>query len=177
MKENTSIIHEDIVISKIHWIRGVKVMMDFDLALLYGVSTKVLKQSVKRNKTRFPDDFSFELTKSEFENLRSHFVSSSWGGQRYLPFAFTEQGVAMLSGILNSPKAIAVNIQIMRAFVNLRRFLESNLELSRKLEELEKAVSAHDEKIQLIFSAIKELMEEKENPAQRNPVGYKIQGK
>ena len=148
--------------------------MDFDLATLYGVSTKVLKQAVKRNRKRFPKDFLFELTKSEFENLRSQIVTSSWGGLRYLPFAFTEQGVAMLSGILNSDRAIQVNIAIMRAFVHLRRFLESNKELSRKLEELEKAVSGHDEKIQLIFSAIKELMKEKENPTVRNPVGFTI---
>jgi len=145
---------EEVIIRKIYWIKGNKVMMDFDLASLYGVSTKVLKQAVKRNRRRFPKDFLFELTKSEFENLRSQFVTSSWGGLRYLPYAFTEQGVAMLSGILNSDQAIQVNITIMRAFVQLRRFLESNKELARKIEELEKAVSGYDEKIQMIFSAI-----------------------
>ena len=152
-------------------------MLDMDLAELYNVATKVLKQQVKRNIDRFPDDFMFELNKDEFKNLRSQIVTSSWGGLRYLPFAFTEQGVAMLSGILNSDRAIQVNIAIMRAFVHLRRFLESNKELAQKIEELEKAVSGHDEKIQLIFSAIKQLMEEKVIPVERNPVGYKIQGR
>jgi hypothetical protein len=168
---------EEVIISKIYWIKGNKVMMDFDLATLYGVSTKVLKQAVRRNRKRFPRDFLFELTKSEFETLRSQIVTSSWGGLRYLPFAFTEQGVAMLSGILNSDRAIQVNIAIMRAFVHLRRFLESNKELTQKIEELEKAVSGNDEKIQLIFTAIKELMEEKVISVKRNPVGFKIQGK
>ncbi len=171
------VLPEEVIIRKIYWVRNNKAMMDFDLASLYGVSTKVLKQAVKRNRKRFPGDFLFELTRSEFENLRSQIVTSSWGGLRYLPCAFTEQGVAMLSGILNSDRAIQVNIAIMRAFIQLRRFLESNKQLAGKFEDLEKAVSSHDEKIQLIFSAIKQLIEEKENPAVRNPVGYKIQGK
>jgi hypothetical protein len=165
---------EEVIIRKIYWIKGTKVMMDFDLDTLYGVSTKVLKQAVKRNRKRFPRDFLFELTKSDFEILRSQIVTSSWGGLRYLPFAFTEQGVAMLSGILNSDRAIRVNIAIMRAFVHLRRFLESNKELAQKIAELEKSVSSQDEKIQLIFSAIKQLMEEKVIPVERNPVGFKI---
>jgi hypothetical protein len=147
------------------------------LAQLYGVDVKALKRAVRRHKQRFPKDFIFELTRDEYNSLRRQFGTLEKGQHsKYLPFAFTEQGVAMLSGILNSPKAIAVNIAIMRAFVHLRRFLESNKELSRKIQELEKAVSGHDEKIQLIFSAIKELMEEKENPAKRNPVGFKISG-
>jgi len=165
---------EETVIRKIYWIRGIKVMVDIDLASLYGVSTKALKQAVKRNFKKFPIDFMFELTNSEFENLRSQIVTSSWGGQRYLPFAFTEQGVAMLSGILQSDRAIQVNIAIMRAFVQLRRFLESNKELARKIEELEKAVTGHDEKIGLIFQAIKQLIDKKEEPVPpRNPIGYK----
>jgi DNA-binding transcriptional MerR regulator len=152
-------------------------MLDFDLAQLYGVSTKALKQSVKRNLIRFPADFSFELTKAELDNLRSPIVTSSWGGIRYQPYAFTEQGVAMLSGILHSVQAIHVNIAIMRAFVQLRRFLESNKELAMKMEELEKAVAGHDEKINVIFQAIKQLIEKKEEPLpERKPVGYKIGG-
>ena len=112
-----------IIQSKIYEIRGQRVMLDFDLAVLYSTETKVLKQSVKRNLRRFPVDFMFELTREGFNNLRSQFVTSSWGGSRYLPFAFTEQGVAMLSSVLGSEKAIEVNIGIMRAFVVIRQFL------------------------------------------------------
>ena len=127
--EDLTTLPEETIIRKIFWIRENKVMLDFDLASMYGVSTKVLKQADKRNIQRFPNDFMFELTKSEFEILRSQIVTSSWGGTRYQPFVFTEQGVAMLSGILNSVHAIQVNIAIMRAFVQLRQILESNKEL------------------------------------------------
>ena len=151
-------------------------MLDSDLALLFGVSTKVLKQSVRRNMERFPEDFMFILSKEEFGSLRSQIVTLKRGEHsKYLPFAFTEQGVAMLSGILNSDRAIQVNIAIMRAFVQLRRFLESNKELAIKMEELEKAVAGHDEKINLIFQAIKQLIEKKdEPPPPRKAVGYKL---
>ena len=111
-----------VIQSKIYEIRGCKVMLDFDLALLYQVETKVLNQTVKRNIKRFPSDFMFQLTKQEVEILRSQFVTSSWGGSRYLPYAFTEQGIAMLSGLLNSDIAIEMNIAIMRAFVTLRQY-------------------------------------------------------
>jgi hypothetical protein len=169
------LLYGETIIRKIYWIRGEKVMLDSDLADLYGVPTKALKQAVKRNMARFPVDFMFELTQKEMVSLRSQFVTSSWGGTRYHPFAFTEQGVAMLSGVLNSSVAIQVNIAIMRAFVQLRRFLESNKELVRKMEELEKAVTGHDEKIKLIFQAIKQLIEKKENPQPpRKPIGYRI---
>ena len=125
---------------------------------------------------RFPEDFMFILSKEEFGSLRSQIVTLKRGEHsKYLPFAFTEQGVAMLSGILNSDRAIQVNIAIMRAFVQLRRFLESNKELAIKVEELEKAVAGHDEKINLIFQAIKQLIEKKDEPATpRKPVGYKV---
>jgi hypothetical protein len=173
-KKNFLPIPEESIVRKIYLIRGQKIIFDVDLATLYGVETKQLKRAVRRNINRFPVDFMFEVTIEEFENLRCQFGTSSWGGIRYLPMAFTEQGVAMFSSILHSEMAIRINIVIMRAFVNLRRFLESNKELSRKIKELEKAVSSHDEKIQLIFSAIKELMKEKETPAKRNPAGFKI---
>lgn len=164
---------EETIIRKIYWIRGNKVMFDFDLAAMYGVSTKVLKQAVKRNLQRFPKDFMFELTRFEFDNLRSQIVTSSRGGTRYEPYVFTEQGVAMLSGILSSVHAIQVNIAIMRAFVQLRRFFESNTELARKIEDIEKNVASHDDKIQLIFQAIKQLIEKKdEPPPERKPIGY-----
>jgi len=158
--------------------RGEKVILDFDLALLYCVEVKRLKETVRRNIKRFPEDFLFELSHDEFQSLRSQFAALKRGQHsKYLPYAFTEQGVAMLSGILNSDQAIQVNIAIMRAFVQLRRFLESNKALAQKIEELEKSVAGHDEKIQIIFSAIKQLMEEKVVPVERNPVGFKIRGK
>jgi hypothetical protein len=127
-----------IIENKIVEIRGVKVMLDFDLAELYEVETKRLKESVKRNMKRFPKDFMFELTKTEFENLRTQFATSKRGGTRYLPFAFTEQGVAMLASILNSDKAIEVNIAKMRAFVFIRHYALSHKELSEKLSAIEK---------------------------------------
>jgi hypothetical protein len=158
-------------------IRGEKVIMDFTLALLYEVEVRILKRAVRRNIQRFPSDFMFQLTKSEYDSLRSHFGMLKRGEHaKFLPFAFTEQGVAMLSGILNSNQAIRVNIAIIRAFVQIRHFLESHNELARKIEELEDAVSLHDEKIELIFSAIRQMMDQNENPPARNPVGFKIKG-
>ena len=128
---------EDIA-KRIYFIRGIKVMLDRDLAELYEVETRVLNQAVRRHTKRFPEDFMFQLTKTEFNNLKSQFVISSWGGVRKMPLAFTEQGVAMLSGILNSDKAIEVNIQIMRAFVKLRHMILDHDELKRELDELRK---------------------------------------
>jgi hypothetical protein len=156
----------------IHFIRGEKVLLDYDLATLYGIEVKRLKQSVRRNIKRFPTDFFFELSPAEQKILRTQIVSSSWGGSRYQVFAFTEQGVAMLSGILNSDRAIQVNIAIMRAFVQLRRFLETNKKIIEKVDELEKKVSIHDENILLIFETIRQMIEPKNEP--RKPLGYKI---
>ncbi|TSA24846.1 MAG: ORF6N domain-containing protein [Bacteroidetes bacterium] len=166
---------EEAIIRKIYWIRGEKVMLDYDLAPLYGVEVKRLKEAVRRNRSRFPEDFLLELSLGEYRSLRSQIATLKRGQHsKFLPFAFTEQGVAMLSSVLNSEKAIQVNIAIMRAFVQLRRFLESNKELTRKMEELEKAVTGHDEKIKLIFQAIKQLIEKKEEPLPpRNPIGFK----
>ena len=152
-------ISTEIIASKILEIRGKKVMFDKDLARLYGVVTKVLIQSVKRNMGRFPEDFMFQLTQEEFINLRSQFVTSSWGGRRYLPYVFTEQGVAMLSSVLNSERAIKVNILIMRAFVKLRDILLTHKDLSEKLKALEIKYSDHDGKIRIIFEAIKQLLQ------------------
>jgi ORF6N domain len=149
----------DIVTGKILMIRGRRVMLDRDLAKLYGVATKVLLQSVKRNRRRFPVDFMFMLTAQEFANLRSQFVTSSWGGRRYSPYAFTEQGVAMLSSVLNSERAIQVNIAIMRVFVKLAQTISSHKELAEKLEELERKYQLHESDIQVIFEAIKKLLE------------------
>ena len=130
-------------------------MLDKDLAELYGVETKQLKRQTKRNIERFPEDFMFGLSKEEFSNLRCQIDTSSWGGTRYPPLAFTEQGVAMLSSVLNSKRAIEVNIQIMRTFVKLRRMIISNKELARKLRELEKK---YDAQFKVVFDAIRKLM-------------------
>ena len=150
------------------FIRDQKVMLDADLAALYGVDTKVFVQAVRRNVDRFPADFMFQLTKQEFDNLRSQFVTSSWGGRRYPPYAFTEQGVAMLSSVLRSKRAIRVNVEIMRAFVQLRRMLASHADLARKLSALEKK---YDEQFKVVFDAIRELMVPPE-PKKKREIGF-----
>ena len=141
-------------------IRGEKVMLDSDLASLYGVETRLLIQTVKRNADRFQVDFAFQLTLQEAANLRSQIVisSSTHGGRRYLPYVFTEQGVAMLSSVLRTKRAVQVNVAIMRAFVSLRRLLATNEELSRKFAELERKLEGHDDAIKSLFEAIRELM-------------------
>ena len=170
----------------IYLIRGQKVMLDFDLAALYGVATKVLNQAVKRNRERFPNDFLFQLTDEEMRFSRSQFVTlksqavddqpipANWSqsvtsfrkhrGKRYRPFAFTEQGVAMLSSVLNSERAVKVNIAIMRAFVKLRKTLETNRKLARKFSDLERRVVKHDKEITAIIEAIRQLMAPAEKP-------------
>jgi ORF6N domain len=154
-------------------LRGQKVLLDADLAALYEVPTKALLQAVRRNLERFPQDFMFQLSKQEFAILRSQIVTSSWGGRRTLPYAFTEQGVAMLSTVINSPRAIAVNIEIMRAFVRLRELIASNKELAAKLDQLEKKLSTHDQAITEIMHAIRELMRPPETTKKR-PIGFVI---
>jgi hypothetical protein len=158
----------EIIEQQIIELRGQKVMLDFHLAELYEIETKVLKQAVKRNIHRFPSDFMFELNKEEFETLRSQFVTSKRGGIRYMPFAFTEQGVAMLSSVLNSEKAIAINIAIMRTFVTLRQFALNYKELSQKITEIEKQFPD-------IYKILNYLMDEKEleNQKERNTIGFK----
>jgi hypothetical protein len=136
-------------------VRGLNVMLDSDLAALYGVETKTLIRAVKRNRTRFPADFLLVLTRKETGILRYQFGTSSWGGRRNLPYVFTEQGVAMLSSVLRSPRAIKVNIEIMRAFVQLRRLLDSHAELARKLSDLERK---YDGQFKVVFDAIRQLM-------------------
>ncbi len=147
---------EVITKSIIHTIRGIQVILDSDLARLYGVETRALNQAVKRNIKRFPLQFMFQLTENEFENLRSQFVisSSDWGGRRVLPYAFTEQGVAMLSGVLRSKTAIQVSIQIMCAFVEMRRFLLSNAQLFQRLDSVEQKQLEYDNKFEQVFKAI-----------------------
>jgi len=155
-------------------IRSHKVILDKDLAAMYGVSTRDLNKAVTRNLDRFPGDFMFQLTLSEFTNLKFQFRTSSWGGTRKLPRAFTEQGVAMLSGVLRSKRAILVNIAIMRAFVKLREMLSTHKELHQKLTELEGKLERHDGQIRSLFEAIRQLME----PAKPKPrrIGFHPKG-
>ena len=145
-------------------IRGEKVILDSDLATLYEVETKVLTQTVRRNMSRFPADFMFQLTREEFDHLRSQSVSSRWGGRRYLPYAFTEHGVVMLSSVLRSEHAVKVNIEIIRAFVRLRQILASDKRLAEKIDELEQK---YDDKFKKVFEAIKQLMAPSTNEKKR----------
>lgn len=172
----TTFIPVEVIERKIYLIRGEKVMLSSDLAQLYGVEPKVLIQAVKRNIERFPEDFMFQLTNQEFINLKSQIVTSSWGGiRRANPYAFTEQGVAMLSSVLRSKQAVLVNIAIMRAFVKLREILSVNKELAHKLAQLERKIEKHDEEIKLIFDAIRQLMTPPE--PKRRRIGFIHEGK
>jgi len=156
-KHSPSCVPLERVEQRILFIRGQKVILDSDLAELYGVETKALTRQVRRNPQRFPSDFMFQLTTGEWQALRrQNGTSNGRGGRRYSPLVFTEQGVAMLSSVLNSERAIEVNVQIMRAFVNLRRVLASHKELAKKLEELEER---YDEQFAVVFDAIRKLME------------------
>ncbi|MBW1802402.1 MAG: ORF6N domain-containing protein [Deltaproteobacteria bacterium] len=175
MKAKTSVSVQRIE-NIIYMIRGHKVMLDADLAELYGVETRVLKQAVRRNRKRFPDDFMFELTKEENQSLRSQNVILKRGKySKYLPFAFTEQGVAMLSSVINSERAIEVNIEIMRAFVRVREMLGAHKELAAKLKELENRIQDHDEQIQAVFEAIHQLMSPPESSKKK--IGFEIKEK
>jgi hypothetical protein len=157
---------------RIYDVRGQKVMLDFELAELYGVTTRVMNQAVRRNIERFPDDFMIQLTRAEFDNLMSQIVTSSsgkYGGRRKLPYVFTEQGVAMLSSVLNSDRAVQVNIAIMRAFVNMRRLVASNEEITKKLAAIERKLGNHDESFKTVFAAIRAMMRAESKSEQ---IGY-----
>ena len=162
-------IHLEIITQKIHEIRGHKVMLDFDLAALYEIDTKVLKQAVRRNQIRFPEDFMFELTEIEFNTLRSQIVTSTKGGVRYMPFAFTEQGIAMLSSVLNSEKAVKLNIAIMRTFVLLRNSILNLEEISKRVDDIEKQFPD-------IYKILNFLMDKNQSTTETNDrpkIGYK----
>jgi hypothetical protein len=163
------IIPSEIILGKIIVIRGKKVILDKDLAGFYNVETRALNQAVARNMLRFPADFMFQLSREEFKNLKSQIVTSSWGGTRKRPLAFTEQGVAMLSSVLNSERAILVNIQIMRAFIGLRRMILYNDDLRRKIEAME---NKYDGQFRIVFDAIKELLKDESRPKKR--IGFKV---
>ena len=168
--------NKDGIVSKIYLIRDQKVMLDADLAELYEVETKRLNEQVKRNDTRFPADFMFQLTKEEFINLKSQNATSSWGGRRTPPYAFTEHGVLMLSSVINSKKSIAVNIQIMRIFTRMRELLLSQKDLVLKVEKLEHNLNGQSSEIKVLFEYLKRLMAEKEqriDQEERSRIGFK----
>jgi hypothetical protein len=170
MAKPGAVVPESRIARHIVIVRGHKVMLDRDLAVLYGVSTTRLNEQVQRNRERFPADFMFQLTPEETDSLRSQFAISNTGrgGRRYLPYAFTEQGVAMLSGVLKSRRAVLVNVEIMRTFVKLRQILSSHAELARKLEELERK---YDSQFRVVFDAIRDLMSAE--PGEDRPVGFR----
>jgi len=170
-KSVTSLLPDEVIMNKIYRIRELKVMLDEDLAELYGVETKRLNEQVRRNIQRFPADFMFELNKEEFANLKSQFATSSWGGRRKLPFAFTEHGVLMLSSVLNSPQAVQVNIQIMRIYIRIREMLIAHKDVFIKVEQVEKHLMKHEQKIELLFTYLNKFMEKDEVP--RKLIGFK----
>jgi phage regulator Rha-like protein len=169
-----------IIQQKIFDVRGKKIMLDFDLAELYGVETKRLKEAVRRNKKRFPPDFMFELTKKEWINLRSQIASSSWGGLRYMPFAFTEHGVTMLASILNTDKAVKMSIAVVRAFITLKQVTILHKDLAAQLaelrNELHERIGEHDTQLAAIYDAIENLLDdktEKKSWEERERIGFK----
>jgi hypothetical protein len=174
-KKATSLtIPDDVIMSKIYYIRNQKVMIDRDLADLYQVDTRRLNEQVKRNIKRFPEDFMFQLTQKEFENLISQIATSSWGGIRKMPYVFTEHGVLMLSGVLNSDRAIDVNIRIMRIFTRIRQMLIDNNEFRLAIEEIKKRTDNNSKNIEVVFQYLDELLEKKDDPQPRKLIGYKI---
>jgi phage regulator Rha-like protein len=177
--DNQVMVPDEVVMTKIFIVRGQKVMVDRDLAELYGVETKRLKEAVRRNIARFPEDFMFEMTKEEFSNWRTQFATSNSDkkGLRYAPFCFTEQGVTMLSCVLNSQRAIHINIQIVRIFTKIRETLTDNLSIKLELEEIKKKLQSQDKNIELVFNYLDELIEKQENPEPRRLIGFKQQEK
>jgi len=176
-KKEALLVPEEVIMNQIYYIKGQKVMLDKDLAELYQVTTGNLNKAVQRNLKRFPEDFMFQLTPEEFKSLMFQNGISSWGGTRKLPYAFTEQGVAMLSGILNSDRAISVNIQIMRVFTRIRQMLIDNTELRLAIEEIKKKTDNNTKNIELVFQYLDELLEKKEDQTPRKKIGYNIKGK
>lgn len=171
--ELPGLVAESQILNRIYTLRDQKVMLDSDLAEMYGVETKQLKRQVKRNAERFPEDFMFTLTRKEFEHLRSQNGTSSWGGTRYMPMAFTEQGVAMLSSVLGSKTAIEVNIHIIRVFAKIRAYALTHKDILLQLARLERQVKNDRSDIDTIFAVLRELIEKDNNPVPRNKIGYK----
>lgn len=173
-KELQMLVMEQKILNRIYVVRGEKIMLDKDLAELYNVETRVLNQSIKRNLKRFPKDFMFQLSEKEFKNLMSQNVISSWGGARKMPYGFTEQGVAMLSSILNSDVAIEVNIRIIRVFTKLRQYALTHKDILLQLAKLEKEVKGNNKDIENIFIVLKELFEKQQKPLPaKNKIGFR----
>ncbi|WP_395057763.1 ORF6N domain-containing protein [Flavobacterium sp.] len=173
MENRLTIIPNEIIQNKIYLIRGLKVMLDIDLAELYQVETKRINEQVKRNVLKFPEHFMFQLDKNEYEILKSQIATSSWGGSRKLPYAFTEHGVLQLSNVLKSERATEMSIKIIEVFVSLRDFLIDNLNLKLEVDMIKKKLINHDKNIELVFSYLDELIDKKENTIERNRIGYK----
>ncbi|MTH17846.1 ORF6N domain-containing protein [Flavobacterium sp. LC2016-01] len=174
--EDHSLLSEETISNKIYFIRGQKIMLDSDLALLYDVETKRLNEQVKRNLSRFPEDFMFQLTENEYNSSRSQIATLKNGrgsNLKYLPYAFTEHGILMLSSILKSDKAIQTNIQIMRIFTKVRQMLLDTTEIKVDILQIQKKLENHDKNIELVFSYLDELTEKKENESERVKIGYK----
>jgi hypothetical protein len=167
------IIPDEIISNKIYLIRNHKVMLDRDLAELYNVETKRINEQVRRNASRFPEHFMFQLSESEFEILKSQFATSSWGGVRKLPYAFTEHGILQLSNVVKSERATQMSIKIIEIFVSLREFINNNLSVKLEIEEIKKKLTNQDKNIELVFSYLDELMEKQDNKIERNKIGYK----
>jgi len=175
-KNNSLMIPEEVIMSKIYLIRGQKVMMDKDLAELYEVETKALKQAVRRNMDIFPEHFMFELTEDEFSHLRSHIVTSSWGGQRYLPFVFTELGVLQLSNVLKSNRARNMSVRILEVFIKMREMLSTHKGILDKIEKIIEKLGEHDEQIIIIFEYLKQLEQAKRQEKEqqnRKRIGFR----
>lgn len=172
-KHDEKFISDEVVIDKIYWVRNQKVMLDQYLAELYGIQTRRLNEQVKRNRERFPDDFMFELTEDEYLNLMSQIATSSWGGRRNRPYAFTEHGVLMLSSVLNSKRAIKVNVQIMRVYIKIREMLLANKDLFTRVEQVEKNLVKHDHNIELLFNYFGKFLQQDDQP--REKIGYKLE--
>lgn len=167
------IIPNEVITNKIYFIRNQKVMLDRDLAALYEVETKRINEQIKRNSARFPENFMFQLNEIEYENLKSHFATSSWGGSRKLPYAFTEHGVLQLANVLKSERATQMSIKIIEVFVSLRDYLLTNLNLKLEVEAIKKKLVNHDKNIELVFSYLDELIEKREDKTERTKIGYK----
>jgi hypothetical protein len=171
---NTLLVPDEIIMNKIYYIRGQKVMLDSDLAQLYGVKTRRLNEQVARNADRFPEDFMFRLNENEFESLMSQFATSKRGGRRKLPYMFSEHGVLMLSSILNSKQAIQVNIQVMRIFTRIRQTFVDNTEIRLEIEKIKNKLNNQDKNMEIVFRYLDELLEKQEQPNQpRKRIGFK----
>ena len=166
-------IPDELITNKIYLIRNQKVMLDSDLAILYGVETRRINEQIKRNILRFPENFMFQLTDDEYQILMSQFATSSWGGRRKLPYVFTEHGVLQLANVVKSERAIQMSIKIIEVFVSIRSILNDNLSTRLEIEEIKKKLSNHDKNIELVFNYLDELIEKQDNKVERIKIGYK----